>query len=72
MPPETGRTVEHAYFTIIGPAVNRANRLLDLVERLDRQVLVSHPLAREVDEPLVDLGSSVRGMGAAAAGLRSA
>jgi class 3 adenylate cyclase len=72
MPPETGRTVEHAYFTIIGPAVNRANRLLDLVERLDRQVLVSHPLAREVDEPLVDLGSSVRGMGAAAAALRSA
>jgi adenylate cyclase len=43
-------------FTVIGPAVNRASRLLDLAKRLDRQVLVSHALAREVDQPLVDLG----------------
>ena len=43
-------------FTVIGPAVNRASRLLDLAKRLDRPVLVSHALAREVDQPLVDLG----------------
>jgi adenylate cyclase len=43
-------------FTVIGPAVNRASRLLDLAKRLDRQVLVSDALAREVDQPLVDLG----------------
>ena len=43
-------------FTVIGPAVNRASRLLDLAKRLDRQVLVSHALAREVAQPLVDLG----------------
>ncbi|MDP8917642.1 MAG: adenylate/guanylate cyclase domain-containing protein [Pseudomonadota bacterium] len=43
-------------FTVIGPAVNRASRLLDLAKRLNRPVLVSHALAREVDHPLVDLG----------------
>ncbi|TDQ09165.1 adenylate cyclase [Phyllobacterium brassicacearum] len=43
-------------FTVIGPAVNRASRLLDLAKRLDREVLVSHALAREVDQPLIDLG----------------
>ncbi|MBF9196717.1 adenylate/guanylate cyclase domain-containing protein [Microvirga terrestris] len=43
-------------FTVIGPAVNRASRLLDLAKRLDRSVLVSHALARDVDHPLVDLG----------------
>lgn len=43
-------------FTVIGPAVNRASRLLELAKRLDRQVLVSHALAREVDQPLIDLG----------------
>lgn len=43
-------------FTVIGPAVNRASRLLDLAKRLDQPVLVSHALAREVDQPLVDLG----------------
>ncbi|MGF9764102.1 adenylate/guanylate cyclase domain-containing protein [Microvirga sp. 0TCS3.31] len=43
-------------FTVIGPAVNRASRLLDLAKRLDRPVIVSHALAREVDQPLVDLG----------------
>jgi adenylate cyclase len=43
-------------FTVIGPAVNRASRLLDLAKRLDQQVLVSHALAREVSQPLVDLG----------------
>jgi adenylate cyclase len=43
-------------FTVIGPAVNRASRLLDLAKRLDQQVLVSQALAREVSQPLVDLG----------------
>lgn len=43
-------------FTVIGPAVNRASRLLDLAKRLDQQVLVSHALAKEVDQPLVNLG----------------
>jgi adenylate cyclase len=36
--------------------VNRASRLLDLAKRLDQQVLVSHAVARELDQPLVDLG----------------
>lgn len=43
-------------FTVIGPAVNRASRLLELAKRLDRQVLVSYAFAQEVDQPLVDLG----------------
>jgi adenylate cyclase len=43
-------------FTVIGPAVNRASRLLDLAKRLDQQVLVSSAVAREMDQPLVDLG----------------
>lgn len=43
-------------FTVIGPAVNRASRLLELAKRLDRQVLTSDALAREVDQTLVDLG----------------
>lgn len=44
-------------FTVIGPAVNRASRLLDLAKHLDRKVLVSQALAREVDEPLLDFGT---------------
>lgn len=43
-------------FTVIGPAVNRASRLLDLAKRLDQQVIVSQTLSREAAEPLVDLG----------------
>jgi adenylate cyclase len=43
-------------FTVIGPAVNRASRLLDLAKQLDRKVLVSQALAREIDQPLTDLG----------------
>jgi adenylate cyclase len=43
-------------FTVIGPAVNRASRLLDLAKRLNRQVLVSDALAQEIDQPLIDLG----------------
>lgn len=43
-------------FTVIGPAVNRASRLLDLAKQLDHPVLVSHAVAREVDQPLIDLG----------------
>src|SRR5215213_8628966 len=37
-------------FTVIGPAVNRASRLLDLAKRLERQVLVSDAVALEVDQ----------------------
>jgi adenylate cyclase len=43
-------------FTVIGPAVNRASRLLDLAKRLEQQVLVSDALAQELDQHLVDLG----------------
>jgi adenylate cyclase len=43
-------------FTVIGPAVNRASRLLDLAKRLDREVLVSSAVAREVNHPLLYLG----------------
>ncbi len=43
-------------FTVIGPAVNRASRLLDLAKKLDRKVVVSRVFAREVDQPLADLG----------------
>jgi len=43
-------------FTVVGPAVNRASRLLDLAKRLDRPVLISRSLAREIDQPLIDLG----------------
>jgi adenylate cyclase len=43
-------------FTVIGPAVNRASRLLELAKRLDRQVIISDALAGEIDQPLIDLG----------------
>jgi adenylate cyclase len=43
-------------FTVIGPAVNRASRLLDLAKQLDRQVIVSRVFAQKLDQPLVDLG----------------
>ena len=43
-------------FTVIGPAVNRASRLLDLAKRLDQEIVVSHALAREVNRPLIELG----------------
>ena len=43
-------------FTVIGPAVNRASRLLDLAKQLDRQVVVSRVFAQELDQPLSDLG----------------
>lgn len=43
-------------FTVIGPAVNQASRLLYLAKRLNREVLISSALAKEVDEPLVALG----------------
>ena len=43
-------------FTVIGPSVNRASRLLDLAKRLDRQVLISDAVAQEVDHPLIDMG----------------
>lgn len=44
-------------FTVIGPAVNRAGRLLELAKRVERDVVVSRAFASEIDEPLVDLGS---------------
>jgi adenylate cyclase len=43
-------------FTVVGPAVNRASRLLDLAKQLDRQVIVSRVFAQKLDQPLVDLG----------------
>ena len=43
-------------FTVIGPAVNQASRLLYLAKRLNREVLTSSALAKEVNEPLVALG----------------
>jgi adenylate cyclase len=43
-------------FTVIGPAVNRASRLLDLAKQLDRKVVVSRVFAHELDQPLSDLG----------------
>ncbi|WP_262270160.1 MULTISPECIES: adenylate/guanylate cyclase domain-containing protein [Microvirga] len=43
-------------FTVIGPAVNRASRLLDLAKQLDRPVVMSRVFARELGQPLVDLG----------------
>jgi hypothetical protein len=46
MLPEIGRTVQHGYFTVIGPAVNPTSWLSDFIKRLDRQVLVSYALAR--------------------------
>lgn len=43
-------------FTVIGPAVNRASRLLHLAKRLERSVLVSDAVASELETPLIDLG----------------
>jgi adenylate cyclase len=43
-------------FTVIGPAVNRASRLLHLAKRLKRPVLVSAAVAGELETPLRDLG----------------
>ncbi len=43
-------------FTVMGPAVNRASRLLDLAKRLQRQVVMSRAFADCVGEPLVALG----------------
>ena len=44
MPPEIGRTLEHGYLTLVGPAVNRTNQLLHFVKRLDQPTLVSQVL----------------------------
>lgn len=43
-------------FTVIGPAVNRASRLLDLAKQLDRKVILSRAFARELAQPLTNLG----------------
>ncbi|KQT57544.1 MULTISPECIES: adenylate/guanylate cyclase domain-containing protein [unclassified Aureimonas] len=43
-------------FTVIGPAVNRASRLLHLAKRLERSVLVSDAVTTELETPLIDLG----------------
>ena len=43
-------------FTVVGPAVNRASRLLDLAKALDRPVIISRAFARELGQPLADLG----------------
>ena len=51
MRPEIGRTVEHGYFTVIGPAVSRTSWLLHSVTRLDQPTLVSHALMWQIDQP---------------------
>jgi adenylate cyclase len=43
-------------FTVIGPAVNRASRLLELAKRLGQPVVVSDGFARALGRPLVPLG----------------
>jgi adenylate cyclase len=43
-------------FTVIGPAVNRASRLLDLGKHLDRPIIISQVFAGELERPLAELG----------------
>ena len=43
-------------FTVIGPAVNRAGRLLELAKRVEKEIVVSQSLASEVQQPLGILG----------------
>lgn len=43
-------------FTVMGPAVNRASRLLGLAKRLQHRIVVSGAFAECIDEPLVPLG----------------
>jgi hypothetical protein len=51
MRPEIGRTVDHGYLTLAVPAVHRSDRLSHFVKRLDRQMLVSHALMWQIDQP---------------------
>jgi adenylate cyclase len=44
-------------FTVIGPAVNRASRLLDLATRLGQPIVVSESFARGFGRPLSSLGT---------------
>jgi adenylate cyclase len=46
----------HRLDSVIRPPVSQASRLLNLTKWLDQQVLVSHAVAREVDQSLIDLG----------------
>lgn len=50
-------TARRLDFTVIGPAVNRASRLLSLAKALNRLVLISDTIALEVGTTLVDLGN---------------
>lgn len=43
-------------FTVIGPAVNRAGRLLELAKRVEEEIVVSQSLANEIHEPMAVLG----------------
>jgi adenylate cyclase len=43
-------------FTVIGPAINHASRLQELTKSLNRRLLVSTPVARATNRPLVNLG----------------
>jgi adenylate cyclase len=44
-------------FTVMGPAVNRASRLLDLAKRLQQRVVVSGAFADCVSEVLPSIGT---------------
>jgi adenylate cyclase len=53
-------------FTVLGPAVNYANRLQELAKSLGQTILISEDFAKRIEAPLVDLGCHpMRGIGAA-------
>lgn len=49
-------STERLDFTVIGPAVNAASRIEALTKTLGRAILVSEPVARQLDAPLDDMG----------------
>lgn len=57
---------ERLDFTVIGPAVNAANRVEALSKSLGRSLLLTEPVARLLDRPLDHLGEhALRGVGQA-------
>ena len=56
---------ERLDFTVIGRAVNEASRVEALCKILDRPVLITLPVAQNLDEPLEDMGHhELRGLAA--------
>lgn len=49
-------STERLDFTVIGPAVNAASRIEALTKALGRAILVSEPVARQLDARLDDMG----------------